>query len=159
MKNLISSFIFCSLFPVVGFSASGTSDDLEVLSQEAQKFLGTWEGEVKFDNEHRQWITKRKRDYSAEYDFKVCNDDGENCKQWKEVGGWNVDQNYFYSIYSIDKDGNIEGHVYKYTILENNCIEFLQVASSYKEFVGNNGKEYDSDDLVNKYKFQDCKVN
>ena len=159
MKNLISSFIFCSLFPIVGYSASGTTDDFEILPQTAQKFLGTWEGDIIFNNEHRHWITTRKRDYSAEYEFKVCDEGGENCNQWKEEGGWAVDQNYFYSIYGIDKEGNPEGHVYKYTILENNCIEFLQIASSYEEFRAKNGKEYDSDDLVNKYKFQDCKVN
>ena len=139
-------------------AAPSSSESLEVISPQVQKLLGTWKGDVVFNNEHRYWIIVKKRDYSAHYEFKVCDINNENCKEWEEEGAWNADENFFYSIFTVDENGNPEGFVYKYEILDNGCVDYLMVATSFKEHTENSGKTYDADDYVNNYRFSECKV-
>ena len=157
MKKIIIVLI-TSLISLMAHSATGSSKSLEVLSPHVQKLLGTWKGDVIFNNEHRHWTLVKKRDYTVHFDFKVCDIDNSNCKEWSEEGAWNADENYFFSIFSIDEDGNPDGHVYKYEILDDGCVEYIMVATSFKEHKGNSGKTYKADDYINNYRFQECKV-
>ena len=156
LRTLI--IVFVSLLFATVYAATSGSDATGVMSSKAQKLLGTWKGDVIFNNEHRSWTIVKKRDYSAYFEFKVCDVNNENCKEWQEQGAWNADENFFYSIFTVDENGNPEGYVYKYEILENGCIEYLLVASSFKEHTENNGKSYNLDDYVNNYRFSECKV-
>ena len=157
MIKIIVSMISFSMMPIV-YAATGGSDSLEVISSHVQKLLGTWKGDVIFNNEHRHWILTKKRDYTVHFEFKVCDVDNSNCREWTEDGAWNADENFFYSISHIDENGNPEGHVYKYEILEDGCIEYLMVATSFKEHTETSGKSYNADDYVNNYRFRECKV-
>ena len=135
-------------------AASGKHQNNEVLSASEVKFLGTWEGEVIFNNEYRYWYLTRKRDRTISYKFKVCDEGQTKCEEWDDFGYWYTDQNFYYALWPSENSNEPDGFVYRYSFLDDGCIHFGMVGSTIEV----DGSK-DPNDYVDKYKFQDCKVN